>query len=276
MNATNSRTRDAVNAPAEGRARKVLLVTAHPDPRSLTSSLSAFAADHLRAAGHEVTVSDLYAMKWKATVDADDFPGLAGDERLAVMAESGRAAAAGTLTADVAAEQEKVRWADAVVVQFPVWWFGPPAILKGWFDRVFTAGFAYGPGLLPYAGDDSALPGRRALLSVTAGARATAFSDRGIHGGLADVLHPVQHGLLAFTGMEPLDPFAVYDANELPEERFEEAKTAYAARLDGLFTDAPVPYRTLTGGDYDHDMRLLPGVEEPGASSLDLHVRARG
>ncbi|CAM5454582.1 NAD(P)H dehydrogenase [Streptomyces spiroverticillatus] len=265
-----------MNTRTQNTPRKVLLVTAHPESRSLTASLSAFAADHLRAAGHEVRVSDLYAMKWKATVDADDFPDLAGDERLAVMAESGRATEEGRLTADVAAEQEKVRWADAIVFQFPVWWFGPPAILKGWFDRVFTAGFAYGPGLVPYSGAASALPGRRVLLSVTAGARGTAFSDRGIHGSIADVLHPLQHGLFAFTGMEPLDPFAVYGANALPVEHFEEAKLAYAARLDGLFTDEPVPYRLLSGGDYDHDMRLLPGVEDPGTSSLDRHVRARG
>lgn len=253
--------------------KKILLVTAHPEARSLTASLTAFAVEHLRAAGHEVRVSDLYAMKWKATVDADDFPDLAGGERLAVMAESARAAGAGGLTPDVMTEQEKIRWSDAVVLQFPVWWFGPPAILKGWLDRVFVADFAYGPALPPPYHQDAALAGRRALLSVTAGARETSFSDRGIHGRLADVLHPLQHGVFWFTGMAPLDPFAVYDANEVSDERFEAAKAAYAVRLDGLFTDAPVPYRGLTGDDYDRGMRLLPGVEAPGTSSLDLHVR---
>ncbi|MGP8298070.1 NAD(P)H-dependent oxidoreductase [Streptomyces inhibens] len=255
--------------------KKILVVSAHPEPRSLNTALTGFAVDHLRAAGHEVRVSDLYAMKWKASVDADDFPDDAPHRRLHVMDASERATLAGKLSADVAAEQEKVRRSDAVVLQFPLWWFSAPAILKGWIDRVFTAGFGYGPEVPPpYS--EGALAGRRALVSVTAGARESSFSDRGIHGRLADVLHPIQHGLFWFTGMTPLEPFAVYGSNDLPEERFAAAKREYGRRLDGLFTDEPVPFRSLVGGDYGRDMRLLPGVEAPGTGGLDLHVRPRG
>ncbi|MET9296657.1 NAD(P)H-dependent oxidoreductase [Streptomyces sp. NPDC003077] len=254
--------------------KKILVVSAHPEPRSLNAALTTFAVEHLRAAGHEVRVSDLYAMKWKAEVNADDFPDHQADRRLDVLAAQGEATSAGRLTPDVAAEQEKVRWSDAVILQFPLWWFSMPAILKGWVDRVFTNGFAYGPDVPPpYS--EGALAGRRALLSVTIGARESSFSDRGIHGRLADVLHPVQHGLFWFAGMAPLDPFAVYRSIDLSRERFAIAKQEYGRRLDGLFTDEPVPFRTLVGGDYDHDMRLLPGVEAPGTSGLDLHVHPR-
>ncbi|WP_406195608.1 NAD(P)H-dependent oxidoreductase [Kitasatospora sp. NBC_01560] len=260
---------------ATPQPKKILVVTAHPDRRSLNSTLTAFAVDHLRAAGHEVQISDLYAMKWRAALDADDFPDHPADERLAVMAASERATLAERLAPEIAAEQEKVRWSDAVVLQFPMWWFSVPAIMKGWIDRVFTAGFGYGPALPPpYS--EGALAGRRALLSVTMGARPTAFSDRGIHGPLGDVLYPLQHGLFWFAGMEPLEPFGLFDSNELPAERFATAQRAYAERLDRLFTDEPVPFRSLVGGDYDHDMRLLPGVEAPGTTGLDLHVRPRG
>ncbi|MBO0651964.1 NAD(P)H-dependent oxidoreductase [Streptomyces triculaminicus] len=255
--------------------KKILVVSAHPEPRSLNAALAAFAVERLRAAGHEVRVSDLHAMKWKATVDADDFPDHTGDRRLQVMGASERATLAGRLSPDIAEEQEKVRWSDAVILQFPMWWFSAPAILKGWIDRVFTSGFAYGPKVPPPYSEGT-LAGRRALISVTAGARESAFSDRGIHGRLEDVLHPLQHGLFWFTGMAPLEPFAVYGSNDLPEERFEAAKRAYGRRLDTLFTDEPVPYRTLVGSDYDHDMRLLPGVEAAGTTGLDLHVRPRG
>ncbi|MER5393159.1 NAD(P)H-dependent oxidoreductase [Saccharopolyspora sp. NPDC002686] len=251
--------------------QKILIVTAHPEPRSLNSSLSAFAAEELRAAGHEVQVSDLYAMKWKAAVDADDFPELAPDRRLNVLFDSGEATLAGTLSADVAAEQEKLRWADAVILQFPLWWFSVPAILKGWIDRVFTFQFAHGPDLPPYS--EGALAGRRALISVTIGARESAFAERGIHGRLADVLHPIQHGLFWFTGMAPLEPFAVHDSVVLSDDRFAEVQEEYRQRLDRLFTDQPIPFRTLDGGDYGEDMRLLPGVEAPGTSGLDIHVR---
>ncbi|MFH8371777.1 NAD(P)H-dependent oxidoreductase [Streptomyces sp. NPDC018031] len=264
-----------MTASTPQQRKKILVVSAHPEPRSLNASLTAFAVEHLRTAGHEVRVSDLYAMKWKATADADDFPDDVVDGRLEVMAASERATLAGRLSPDVAAEQEKVRWSDAVILQFPMWWFSAPAILKGWIDRVFTCGFGYGPAVPPPYGQGP-LAGRRALLSVTVGARETSFSDRGVHGRLADVLHPVQHGLFWFTGMAPLEPFAVYGSNAVPVERFEAARREYARRLDGLFTDEPVPFRSLTGGDYDHDMRLLPGVEAPGTSGPDLHLLPRG
>lgn len=51
---------------------KVLLIYAHPEPRSLNGALKNFAIRHLQQAGHEVQVSDLYAMRWKAGYDADD------------------------------------------------------------------------------------------------------------------------------------------------------------------------------------------------------------
>ncbi|MFP3992673.1 NAD(P)H-dependent oxidoreductase [Streptomyces sp. E11-3] len=252
--------------------KKILVVSAHPEPRSLNATLAAFAVAHLRAAGHQVRVSDLHAMKWKATVDADDFPDHPADRHLDVLAAHEQATLAGRLAPDIAAEQDKVRWADAVILQFPMWWFSMPAILKGWIDRVFTNGFAHGPAVPPpYS--EGAFGGRRALVSVTIGARESAFSDRGIHGRLADVLHPLQHGVFWFTGMAPLEPFAVYGTVDLPAQRFAAAEREFARRLDRLFTDEPVPYRPLGGGDYDRDMRLLPGVEAPGASGLDIHVR---
>ncbi|MET9402703.1 NAD(P)H-dependent oxidoreductase [Kitasatospora sp. NPDC002965] len=261
--------------PDPTRQKTVLLVTAHPEPRSLTSALSAFAADHLRAAGHRVEVSDLYAMKWHASLDGDDFPDLPADERLEVLAAQGEATHAGRLSADIAAEQEKLRRADAVVLQFPLWWFSVPAILKGWIDRVFTFEFAHGPAVPPpYS--EGALGGRRGLLAVTAGARESAFSDRGAHGALADLLFPVQHGVLWFTGIAALEPFAVYGSVDVSSERFAELAREYGRRLDGLFTDEPVPFRRLDGGDYGRDMRLLPGVEEPGTAGPGLHLAPRG
>ncbi|OMI39689.1 NAD(P)H-dependent oxidoreductase [Streptomyces sparsogenes] len=257
------------------RRKKILVVSAHPESRSLNASLTSFAVEHLRAAGHEVRVSDLYAMKWKAAVDADDFPGRAPDRRLDVLAAQGEATLEERLSPDVAAEQEKVRWSDAVILQFPLWWFSVPAIMKGWIDRVFTFEFAHGPSVPPpYS--EGALAGRRALLSVTIGARESSFADRGIHGRLSDVLFPLQHGLFWFTGMAPLEPFALYGSLDVSDERFARTQREYGRRLDRLFTDEPVAYRSLTGGDYGRDMRLLPGAEAPGTSGLDIHVRPRG
>jgi hypothetical protein len=60
-----------------------------------------------------------------------------------------------------------------------------------------------------------------------------------VHGRLADVLHPVRHGLFWFTGMAPLQPFAVYGTVDVSDERFGSAQRAYGRRLDGLFTEQP-------------------------------------
>ena len=256
--------------------RTVLLVTCHPEARSLNGALRDHALLVLDRLGHRVEQSDLYAMKWKAVVDADDFPGEQPGTRLAVGAASRRATDGGTLTADVVAEQAKLMRADAVILQFPLWWFGVPAILKGWFDRVLSNGFAYGltaPGVR-YSSryGEGKLAGKRALLAVTAGGQAPHFSERGVNGLLEDLLFPVTHGTLFYTGMEVLPIFAAHGTNRVAVEQFATLRDAYTARLEGLFTDAPIAFRSQNGGDYDDDLTLRPGVGE-GASGLALHRR---
>ena len=124
----------------------VLLVYAHPEPRSLNGSIRDFMVDRFVRAGHAVEVSDLYAMRWKPSLDADDFPQRDAAQPFRPSADSKRAFAEGAQTADVAAEQQKLRRADLVIFQFPLWWFSVPAIMKGWFERVYAYGFAYGVG----------------------------------------------------------------------------------------------------------------------------------
>jgi NAD(P)H dehydrogenase (quinone) len=125
---------------------KVFIVFAHPEPQSLNGALFRTAVDELKAQGHEVRVSDLYAMQWKCQVDRADFPHLSPDARLKVAYASAEATMSSSLTDDVKREQENLLWADTVIFQFPMWWYGMPAILKGWFERVYSLGFAYGLG----------------------------------------------------------------------------------------------------------------------------------
>ncbi|XXS74276.1 NAD(P)H-dependent oxidoreductase [Sorangium sp. So ce131] len=124
----------------------LLIVYAHPEPRSLNGALRDRMVATLTAAGHEVLVSDLYAQGWKAALDRADFPAEPEGAPLGVIDASHRAFAHGTQTPDVAEEQRRLLWADAVILQFPLWWFSMPAILKGWVERVFAHGFAYGVG----------------------------------------------------------------------------------------------------------------------------------
>jgi NAD(P)H dehydrogenase (quinone) len=240
--------------------QKILIVGAHPEPRSLNGSLTRFAARELRVAGHEVRVSDLYAMRWRPDVTPGDFPGETA-RPLEVIGASGRAYAEGRLAPEIAAEQEKLLWSDAVILQFPMWWFAMPAILKGWVDRVFTHGFGYGLGRAMYG--DGTLAGRRAMLSLTIGASEPSYSARGVHGRLDDLLFPVQHGILYYTGMDVLPPYVVWDAVQVDRSRYERLTEAYGARLRELFTAEPIPYRRLGDGDHTEAMELRPGREGP-------------
>src|SRR5688572_714374 len=102
---------------------KVMIVYAHPEPRSLNGALRDFAVAHLRDSGHEVLVSDLYAMGWKAVLDGEDFLNRDASAPLKVELASKDAFAQNAQSADIAAEQKKLLAADAVILQFPLWWF---------------------------------------------------------------------------------------------------------------------------------------------------------
>ena len=116
---------------------KLLLVVAHPLQDSYTFVIATAARDALAARGHEIDWLDLYA---------EDFdPRLSPAERRSYFGDYDRSSVA-NLTDRLAA-------AEGLILVFPTWWFGFPAILQGWFDRVFAPGLAFdhGPdgGLLP-------------------------------------------------------------------------------------------------------------------------------
>lgn len=107
---------------------KCLVVIAHPLPDSLCRSLARFAVERLEAAGHEIVVEDLYGAGFDAA--------LTEAERRSYYAAAFDASA-------VAAEATQLTEAEALVLVFPTWWYGFPAILKGWFDRVWSPGIAF-------------------------------------------------------------------------------------------------------------------------------------
>lgn len=254
----------------------ILWIYAHPDSRSFNASLRTVGLETLAELGHEVRESDLYAMDWNPTVDVADYTDHTSGERLHVANASRHAYQTETLSPDIRAEQDKLAWADAVVFQFPLWWFGMPAILKGWVDRVFVKGFAYGvpdptrPGHnLRYG--RGGLAGKRALAVTTIGSSEASFGPRGINGQLDHVLFPLLHGTFWYTGMEALPPLAIHGADRINTERYDDAATALRKRLAGLPTDAPIAYRCETGGDYDDDL-VLRDEYATGEGGLDAHV----
>jgi len=254
----------------------ILLVHAHPEARSLNGTLARFMREHLEAAGHTVQVSDLHAMRWKATLDADDFPARDRATPFRPAGDSQQAYASGQQTRDVAAEQAKLLWADTVILQFPMWWFSMPAILKGWVDRVYAYGFAYGVGEHSERrwGDrygEGTLAGKRAMLVVTAGGWASHYAPRGINGPIDDLLFPIQHGILYYPGFTVLPPFVVYRSDRMDAARLAQVQAELAARLDTLATVAPVPFRPQNAGDYDIPAMTLREPIAPGRTGFGIH-----
>lgn len=260
---------------------KVLWVFAHPEPRSLNGSLRDFGIRTLETAGHEVRQSDLYAMHWKAVADGADFTDTDPAERLTYAASSYRGFRDGTQAADVAAEQAKMIWADVVLLQFPLWWFSVPAILKGWLDRVLAAGWAYrvtdpkDPKRTLRYGDGN-LKGRRGMLIVTTGATAESLGPRGVAGDIGDLLFPVNYGVFWYTGMSALPPHVIHSANRVDAAQHAAIEKALAQRLAGLATDAPIPYRSQNGGDYGDDLVLKPGLDVGASGLTAARLRLRG
>ncbi|MGI5147245.1 NAD(P)H-dependent oxidoreductase [Plantactinospora sp. CA-294935] len=252
---------------------KVFWISAHPEPRSLNGFLTAEGQRALRAEGHEVEVSDLYAMGWHPVVDA---AGYAHDpaERFQVASAAKHAYESGALSADIRAEQEKINRADTLVIQFPMWWFGMPAILKGWFDRVWHQGYAYGfrgPGGEWIGYGDGFLAGKRALAVVTMGGPSWFYGERGIHGAVDELLFPLQHGTLFYAGAKVLPPVLISGADRFTPEDGQNAAKELCERLLAMPTTEPIPYRTQNGGDYDENLVLQPYVA-PGLTGLGVHL----
>ncbi len=257
---------------------KTLIIHAHPEPRSLNGSLKDLAVTTLQGAGHDVQVSDLYAMNWKSAVDAADF-GPDAPSPLRIIRASGQAFDTGTLTPDVRAEQQKLLWADTIIFQFPLWWYTMPAILKGWVDRVYSFHFGYGVGPhndVQYGEryGEGTLTGRRAMLSVTVGGPESHYSERGINGPIDDLLFPIQHGILYFPGLEVLPPFVLYGTDRMTEEEYSDAAKAWTHRLLTLDSTEPIAFRRQNFGDYElPSLQLKEGLEPTGRTGFGLHVR---
>lgn len=252
---------------------KILLVSAHPERTSVTQQLAEQSCEVLKAQGHEIVQSDLYAMGWKAVFDAQDFPERCNPDRLSFIEESGHAFAHGHQTPDVEEEQRKLLVADAVILHFPLWWYSMPAIMKGWIDRVWAYGLAYG-----YQGagnahryGEGAFAGKRALLAVSVGGPAIDYSPRGINGPLEQLLFPITHGTLFFPGMQVLPTFAVYGAAGIDAKGMDGATAAWRARLESLFEDAPIAFRPQNGGDYP-DRHVLADHLVPNHTGVMAHI----
>ena len=130
---------------------KHAVVIAHPKAVSLTSAAAAAYAEEARAMGHDVVVRDLYRMGFDPCLRAEEIP----TERGAAFAP------------EIVAEREALADVDIFCFVYPLWFNAPPAILKGYLDRVFSMGFGFEPAL---GGTEPLLDGRRMISFSFSGA----------------------------------------------------------------------------------------------------------
>uniref|UniRef100_G1SLQ3 NAD(P)H dehydrogenase [quinone] 1 n=1 Tax=Oryctolagus cuniculus TaxID=9986 RepID=G1SLQ3_RABIT len=184
--------------------RKALIVLAHAERTSFNYAMKEAAVEALKRTGWGVAESDLYAMNFNPVLSRKDITGKLKDpENFQYPAESTLAYKEGRLSPDIVAEQKKLEAADLVIFQFPLQWFGVPAILKGWYERVLIGEFAY-----TYA----------------------SMYDKG----------PFRSGILHFCGFQVLEPQLTYSIGHTPEDARIQILQRWKERLESIWDETPL------------------------------------
>ncbi len=236
--------------------RTTLIVLAHPERRSFCGVWAKASAKAAEAEGETVLWSDLYGSGFQPVEGPDrytdppaPFDALKAQQR----------AAAGSLPRPTrAAEVDKIRRADRIVFHFPIWWFAPPAMLKGWCDRALVHGAIHDTDR---RFDGGVLRGKLALFCVTTGARDSEAGPDGKEGETRFLLWPLAY-TLRYCGMQVAEPVLVHGVHGYHEgarkaaleTRLAQVLANQRAVIAGLGTRALMPFNA--DGDFDGEGRL--------------------
>ena len=245
----------------------VLIVLAHPDRLSFNGRLVDRALELLPRLGHTVEVSDLYRQDFDAREAPWHYRCRKDERYFDVQAEQLHASDRQGFALDVRTELERLRRADLVILQYPMWWFASPALMKGWIDRVLAYGETYTSELRYERGH---LRGKRAMVSITLGGPQSTFAHNGRNGDIDLLLWPM-HMSLRYVGLEVLPPFKAFGVNGSRSSHDAQGHRqamldSYADRLREIGTAAPMRFNGWS--DWDECGRLLPH-----AASHSLAVR---
>jgi len=218
--------------------KKVLIIHAHPESQSFCSSLKNEAVSFFQSQGAEVQVSDLYTMGFNPVGDKHDFIQLQHPDFFKYQMEQVHAYQNNLFTPEVKAEMDKLEWCDTLIFNFPLWWFGLPAILKGWVDRVFAMGLVYGAGKGVY--ENGTYKNKTAFLTLTTGGPEMAYGNTGKNGTLDTILYPIQHGMFYFAGMTVLPPFISFSPARITDEERKTQLALYKTYLEKATSLKPI------------------------------------
>ena len=238
-------------------------VLAHPESQSFNGHLVRCGSEALAADGWTVSVTDLYAAGFDPCERPEHYADRANPARFDAQAEQRRASEKRMLPGDVTAELDRLDRADLLVLQYPMWWHLPPAMLKGWFDRVFAYGEVYSSGKRFEKGR---FVGKRAMLSVTVGTSRGTYEYDGRSGDIDLLLWPVNF-TLAYVGYEVVAPFIAYGVEAglrysdpaAIEARLEATAAEFSAVLPRVGERQTIEFNRMA--EWGVDGRLTPGAQ---------------
>jgi NAD(P)H dehydrogenase (quinone) len=237
---------------------KALIVYAHPEPTSYCAALKDAAVRAIGAAGHEAVVSDLYAEGFNPVAGRHDFTTIADPARFHYQTEQMQASRNHGFATDIAREQARLADAGLVILVFPLWWGGVPAILKGWFDRVCAYGFAYADGK---RFENGYLRDRRGLFAIATGGTEARFSADGTYGEMRHVMHGVRRCMLEYLGLEVADPFVAYAAPRVDDAQRADYLREWETRIAQVLGDRAWVDRCANLGERLEEIRRADAGE---------------
>jgi len=244
-------------------AREIIMqahiVLAHPESQSFNAHLAKTARTALDTQGWSVTLSDLYAMGFDPCEGPEHYRNRHAPQRFDAQAEQYHASQTATLAQQVETEIDRIAAADLLILQYPMWWHLPPAMLKGWIDRVFVYGAVYAS---QRRFEKGRFVGKRAMLSVTVGTSAATYAHDGRSGDIDLLLWPV-HFSLAYVGFDVLAPFVAYGVEaglrysdaRVVEERLKGIEQDWRGTLAGLAARPALPFNRMA--EWGSDGRIV-------------------
>ena len=225
------------------------IVLAHPESQSFNAHLAQVARCALEAQGWGVSLSDLYGMGFDPCERAEHYVARQQPQRFDVQAEQRHASDRGSIPEAVAAEIGRLDHADLLILQYPMWWHLPPAMLKGWLDRVLIYGEVY---TSKKRFENGRFVGKRAMIAVTVGTSAETYAFDGRSGDIDLLLWPVNFSL-AYVGYSVLTPFVAYGVEAglrysepaVVAARLKRVEDDLGAALRGLNQRAIVPFNRM-------------------------------
>jgi len=239
---------------------KAHIVLAHPEAKSFNGHLSGISQSVLRSAEWQHTMSDLYAMDFDPREGAHHYKSRQDAKAFHPQTEQRFNADNQTTPTDVNAEVQRLLECDLLILHFPLWWFGPPAILKGWMDRVFVYGRLY-RSTMRY--DTGICSGKKMIACVTTGASSDNCAYNGREGDtrlhLWPVLYPFRY--LGFDVLQPeifhgVGSAAFLEGREDGLSTLDTYADRWTTSLETLSSRSLVRYNR--DDDFDETKRLLP------------------